>query len=395
MNPLLAQLGSNPLAAVQELKVALAADGRPLFDFSVGDPTEPTPAAIRTALVDGVDEVSQYPTVAGLEELRAAVAGWVQRRFGVRVDPEREVLPTSGSKEAIFHLPFALIDPAASRRSTLWGTPGYPIYARGTRFAGGVSDPVPLGPDDGWQLRLETLEAARLAATRIAWLNYPHNPTGATLPRQGYDAALATARAHGIVLASDECYADVYQHDDAGGGPPASLLQAADGDLTDVVVAFSCSKRSGMTGYRSGALVGDADLLAAQRRLRRDVGTASPVFVQRAAIAAWNDDTHAAERRTIFDAKRAVLTDFLSQAGFTLSGSRAAFYLWVAAPGGDDAAYAEALLSQRVVVTPGRAFGDAGSGWLRLALVPDLAGCRAAVQRWAEAIDGGLLPGHD
>jgi len=390
MNPLLSDLGGNPLAAIQDLKLALAADGATLFDFSVGDPIEPTPEPIRRALLEGVDEVSQYPTAAGLPELREAVAGWVRRRFAVEVDPEREVLPTSGSKEGIFHLPFGLIDPAGARRTVLWGTPGYPIYERGTRFAGGESDPVTLTAGQDWQLRLEELAPTRLDRAAIAWLNYPHNPTGAMLDLDGYRRALETARAHGVVLASDECYADVYP----GQRRPASLLEACEGDLTGVIVAFSCSKRSGMTGYRSGALVGDARLLTDQRTLRRDTGTASPAFVQRAAAAAWSDDAHAARRRDVFDAKRAILLDFLTRAGLEVSGSEATFYLWVAAPGGDDAAYAEALLRHRVVATPGRAFGAAGVGWLRLALVPDVEGCRAAVARWQEAIDAGALPGH-
>lgn len=390
MNPRLSQLGGNPLAAIQDLKVRLAADG-PLHDFSVGDPTEPTPGFIRQALIDGVDAVSQYPTVSGRPELRAAVAGWVRRRFGVEVDPETQVLPTSGSKEAIFHVPLAIIDPDSSRRATIWGTPGYPIYERGSIFAGGLSDPVRLDDAGGWLLELGALPPERLARAAIAWLNYPHNPTGAVADLAYYQRALAVAREHGVVLASDECYADV--HPEAGPQPP-SLLQAAGDDLSGVLVAFSLSKRSGMTGYRAGALVGDPELVAAQRLLRPNVGTASQDFVQAAAAAAWSDDAHAAERRRLFDAKRKTLTAFMAAEGLDVGGSVAALYLWVRAPGGDDAAYAEALLRERVVVTPGRAFGAGGEGWLRLALVPDLEGCAAAVERWRDALRSGRLPGH-
>lgn len=377
------------MAALQDLKLRMVAEGVDLHDFSIGDPIEPTPDAVRNALVSGVPEVSQYPTVAGLAELRDAVAGWVMRRFGVAVDPDREVMPTSGSKEAIFHLPFAIVDPASPKRATIWGTPGYPIYPRGTLYAGGQSEPVTLADRTGWRLTLGDLEAARLDRAAIAWLNTPHNPTGAVLSREDLRQALAVARAHGIVLASDECYADLYP----GDARPASLLEAAEGDLTGIVVAFSCSKRSGMTGYRSGALVGDPDLLDAQRVLRRDTGSASPEFVQRAAIAAWSDDTHAAERRALFEAKEKVVRSFLAEHGMVVRGD-ATFYLWMAAPGGDDEAYAEALLRHGVVVTPGRAFGSGGEGWIRLALVPSLEGCHAAVERWDHAIASGALPGH-
>lgn len=392
MNPILAELGGYPLAAYQDLKRALANDPAPLHDFSIGDPIEPTPQFIRDALIDGLPATSQYPTAAGLRELRVAIATWIERRFKVHVDPDTEVLPTAGSKEGIFHLPLGVLDPSGHRTSVLWGTPGYPVYERGQRFAGGHSDPVTLDEDNGWRLELPALERKRLERACIAWLNYPHNPTGATVDRDFYADALETAREHDIVLASDECYVDVHP---VNAEPPASLLQAAGDDRRGLVVAFSLSKRSGMTGYRSGALVGDPELIAAQRVLRPNIGTASPEFVQRAAVAAWSDDEHVADRREIFDAKRAIMLDFAERAGLRVSGSAATFYLWLAAPGGDDVAYAEALLRQRVVVSPGSAFGTSGRGWLRLALVPSADGCRAAAQAWTDAIAAGLLPGHE
>lgn len=390
-NPVLEQLGGYPLAAFQDMKLALAADGRTLHDFSIGDPTEPTPAFIREALVAAVPLVSQYPTAAGPSSVRQAIGGWVARRFGVDVDPESAILPTAGSKESIFHLPLALVDRDGPRRGVVWGAPGYPVYERGQLFAGGHSDPVTLTAGEGWRLELADLDRARLDRACIAWVNYPHNPTGATVDLAYYRRCLAVTRDRGIVLASDECYADIYP----GAGPaPPSLLQAAEGDLSGLVVAFSLSKRSGMTGYRCGALVGDPALIAQQRLLRPNIGTAGPEFVQHAAAAAWSDDAHADSRRRVFDDKRAVVLSFLRDAGFTVSGSQATFYVWFAAPGGDDAAYAEALLRHRVVASPGSAFGPAGRGWLRLALVPDVDGCHAAVAAWGDAIAAGDLPGH-
>jgi succinyldiaminopimelate transaminase len=389
VNPLLSRLGGYPLAAFQDLARQLRSEPEPAFDFSIGDPIEPTPPFIREALVAGIDPTSQYPTAAGLADLRAAIAAWVGRRFGVAVDPDRHVLPTAGSKEAIFHLPLAVVDPAGGRRAVIWGDPGYQVYERGQLFAGGTSDRVALTAGDGWRIELRALEAGRLQGASIAWLNYPHNPTGASVDLEYYRRQLATARHHELVLASDECYCDIYADESK---PPPSLLQACDGDFTGVVVAFSLSKRSGMTGYRCGALVGDPDLIAAQRLLRPNIGTASPEPMQRAAIAAWAEDTHAVQRRRTFNAKRAVVLEFLTDAGIHVSGSDATFYLWFAAPGGDDAAYAEALLRERIIASPGRAFGAAGRGWLRLALVPDVEGCRAAVARWREAIDAGRLP---
>jgi succinyldiaminopimelate transaminase len=362
----------------------------PTHDFSIGDPVEPTPPFIRQALIDGITETSQYPTAAGLSQLREAIAGWVQRRFGVTVDPDREVLPTAGSKEAVFHLPLAIVDPHGDRRAVIWGDPGYQVYERGQLFAGGTSDPVALTSEAGWRLELGDLAPERLRQACIAWTNYPHNPTGATVAADYYGRALAVAREHQIILCSDECYVDI--HPD--GAEPPSLLQECGDDRTGVLVAFSLSKRSGMTGYRCGALVGDADLIADQRLLRPNIGTASPEPMQHAAIAAWSDDEHAAGRRAVFNDKRAVMLDFMQRTGITVSGSDATFYVWFAAPGGDDAAYAEALLHHRIIASPGRAFGPAGTGWLRLALVPSVEGCRDAAAVWEKAIADGSLPGH-
>ncbi len=394
-NPLLDRLGGYPLAAFQDLARALRAEPEPVHDFSIGDPVEPTPEFIRQALVHGNPASSQYPTAAGLPELRHSIAGWVARRFGVQVDPDTQVLPTAGSKEGVFHLPLAIVDPHGDRRAVVWGDPGYPVYERGQLFAGGTSDPVALVEERDWRLDLDELAPERLQSACIAWTNYPHNPTGATVDLDYHRRALATAREHEFVLCSDECYADLYPDADE---PPPSLLQAAAadgaaGDLHGLLVAFSLSKRSGMTGYRCGALVGDAELIAAQRMLRPNIGTASPEAMQRAAMAAWSQDEHAAQRRALFNAKRAVVLQFFAEAGIRVGGSNATFYLWFAAPGGDDAAYADALLRHRIIASPGRAFGAAGKGWLRLALVPSVEGCREAVAIWHQAIADGALPG--
>lgn len=386
-NPALALLGGYPLARLQDLANELRADGRALHDFSIGDPDEPTPEPIRRALVDAVGPVSRYPTAAGQPALRQAVAGWLARRHGVEVDPDVHVVPSAGSKEAVFHLPLAVLDPHGHRRGVLWGDPGYPVYGRGALFAGGVSDPVTLTPQDGWRLDLGALSPDRLAAACIAWVNYPHNPTGATVDLGWYREQIAIAREHDLLLASDECYQEVWFD-----APAPSVLEACDGDMTSVLAFVSLSKRSGMTGYRSGAIAGDPELIRRLKLLRPNTGTASPDFVQAASIVAWDDQGHVDERRAVFGAKRDVVLPFLAEMDIEVSGSDATFYVWFRAPGGDDAAYAEALLRERIVASPGRAFGPGGTGWLRLALVPTVEGCRAAVAGWRDAISAGRLP---
>jgi succinyldiaminopimelate transaminase len=370
-NPILDQLGSYVIADLQSLARSMREAGEKVIDFSIGDPREPTPPFIPAAMKAAVPAVSQYPTVVGIKELRTAFAGYLDRRFGVTVDPDTQVIPTSGSKEAIFTTPFGLVD-AAGGDAVAFGTPGYPVYERGTRFAGAEAIGIPLRgdfvlrpsdvPDDAWE---------RL---RILWICTPHNPTGSVTGADDLRDLVDACREHGVLLASDECYADLYEDD-----PPPSVLQVSGPDFTGTLAYFSLSKRSGMTGYRSGIIVGDAEAIAALKQLRASVGVAPAEYVQAAAAAAWADDDHAAERRAIFAAKRAVLRAPFEEHGFEIVGSRAGLYLWVDIRG-DEMAAAKRLLQDGVVVSPGSAFGKGGEGFLRFALVPTLEECGDAAE---------------
>ena len=380
MTPALRRLPAYPMAQLQARKAALAAAGTPIIDFGIGDPVEPTAPAIRAALAAAIPEVSQYPSVAGTPALRRAVAGYLRRRFAVECDPERAILPSAGSKEAIFHLALALLDPATGRDGVVFGTPGYPVYESSALFAGGRAVPMVLERSRGFRLELERLGAAELARTAIAWINYPHNPTGACVDRAYLRAQADIAAAHGIVLASDECYQDLWFADAV---PPPSLLQ----ERTAGVLAFhSCSKRSGMTGYRSGFIAGDPTLIAELRRWRMHFGVGSPAFVEAAAAVAWADDAHAAQRRAIFAAKHAVISQGLAERGLHVLPSQAGLYVWAQAPGGNADAYAARCLERGIVVSPGGFFGAGGEGWFRLALVPTVEQCRAAIAAWPEPL---------
>ena len=373
-------MGGYALEELRHRVAARRAEGQTLWDFSIGDPDEPTPAFIRDAMVEAVDPVSSYPTTLGTRDVREAVATFFARRHGIDwLDPDRHVLPTAGSKEAIFHLPFAVIDPHGRRRHVLWGDPGYPVYGRGATLAGGVSDPVRLRDDDGWRLDLTRLDAERLDRACIVWLNYPHNPTGATVDLGWLREQVAVAHDHQLLVVSDECYQEVWFDT-----PPPTLLEAAAEDSTGLVSIVSLSKRSGMTGYRAGAIVGDPAVVADQKMVRPNYGTASQTFVQAAAAAAWRDQDHVDERRAVFAAKRDVVLGRLEEVGVRVSGSDATFYVWFAAPGGDDVAYAEHLLDAGIVASPGRSFGAGGVGWMRLALVPTVDACRDAMAAWPE-----------
>ena len=374
VNPILEQLGSYPIAVVHERARAMRESGKTVIDFSIGDPREPTPEFIPEALKSSVPAVSQYPTTAGLGDLRRAIASYLRRRFGVDVDPETQIIPTSGSKEAVFNTPLAFVD-RGSGDTVVYGTPGYPIYERGALFAGATIEPVVLRDD--FVLRADDVSPQLWQQARIVWICTPHNPTGAVTERRELVDLLEAARTSDTLLFSDECYADVYEEGAYPSGPP-SVLQIA-GDASPGVLSFlSLSKRSGMTGYRSGAIVGDPDAIAALKKLRTATGTASPEFVQAAAAAAWSDDAHAKKRRRAFAAKRAVLRKAFEKLGMQVVASEAGLYMWVETD--DDLATTDRLLAAGVVVSPGRFFGPGGEGYLRLALVPTVEECEQAVE---------------
>jgi succinyldiaminopimelate transaminase len=360
---------------LDQAKEDLARRGVPIFDFGIGDPIEPTPAFIRQALIDGLNPVSQYPTIVGQRRLRQAVAGWARRRLDVTLDPDTQVIPAAGSKEAIFHLPLALIGPDERRRRIVYPSPSYPVYAGSARYSGCVAHPVALSESNGYRLELEDLGDHVLAQTRIAWINYPHNPTGASVDLDYLRRQVDVARAHDILLCADDCYLDLY----FGDVLPPGILQVTQQGVLSV---GSLSKRSGMTGYRSGYIAGDAEVIGALKRARPNFGVGSQDFVQAAATAAWSDDAHVDERRAIFRAKRDRLASYLSSRGFEVSGSEGAIYLWVKVPTANGDAFFARLLEHGIVVSPGESFGVGGEGYFRMALVPGLEQIEQAIQVW-------------
>jgi acetylornithine/N-succinyldiaminopimelate aminotransferase len=374
-NPALDAIPKNLMVELDEKKAALRRAGRKLYDFGLGDPLEPTPPFLREALRAAVPEVSQYPSPLGTPALRGAAAAYLARRFGVAVDPDRQIVPATGAKESIFHLPLAFAGGPGGRRKVVIPDPGYPTYEAGARMAGLEPVKVPLRPGKGFLLEPADLPASLLDETLLFWVSYPHNPTGAVAPRAYLERVGRAALDHGFIVASDECYADIYFE-----APPLSMLQV---QVENVLAIHSCSKRSGMTGYRSGFVAGDADLVSQVKRMRSHPGVASPDFVSAAAVAAWSDDAHVAVRRETFRRKRDRLVRFLAEHGLSVQGSEATLYLWVKVPAGfTSASYASRLLDEAIVVSPGTAFGAAGEGFVRVSLVPALQDIEEAIERW-------------
>jgi succinyldiaminopimelate transaminase len=372
LSPVLTGMATYPFVRLDEAKAAALARGAQVIDFGAGEPREETPPFIRRAVAEAIEAepVSGYPKAEGLPALRAAIATWVGRRFGASLDADAEVVPTLGSKEAIFHLAQVVGGPGARVATT---TPGYPVPARGAMFAGSDVVELRLEPEHGWLPDLDAVDWDRVA---ILWLNSPNNPTAVAAPLEFYERAAALARAHGFVLACDEAYSELWFDGDA----PASALQVA--DRTNVVVFNTLSKRSSMPGYRSGFAAGDAELIAALKRFRPNVGTAPPTFVQRAAVTAWGDEEHVVETRARYAAKRDVILPAFERAGLERAGGDASFFLWLRVPSNGDAeAYALRLLDDLgIVVAPGPFFGLGGEGHVRAALVPTLDECRRAAE---------------
>ena len=378
LNPLVSGGPENPFVVMERKKRELLPPGLEPINFSIGDPREPTPDFIRETLRRELPVVSSYPTVAGLAPLRAAFCGWFRRRFGVSLDPESQVLPVNGTKEAVFLMALAMVDRASARRTVVIPTPAYPVYEPGARFAGGEPHLVPLSSRDGWRFRPDRVPEAVWKRTALLWLNHPHNPTGSTLDLATLEQVAALARRHGFWVASDEAYSELYFAE-----PPHSLLECG---LENGIALHTLSKRSAMSGYRTGLMAGDPKLIEALRRMRPHVGVATPEFIQAAAIAAWSDDAHAAEQRAAYAVKRELFLEYFGRRGIQVEASEASFYLWFRAPGGDDQAFVDRMLRAGLIALPGSFLGAAGAGYVRWALVPTLEECRTAIARLEGAL---------
>ncbi len=368
ISPTLAGMATYPFVRLEEARRRLADDGVAVIDFGKGDPNEPTDPAIRQALRDALPERAPYPLAQGLPELRRAAAAWCGRRFGVELDPDTEIVPTYGSKEAIFSLAQVLLDPSSEKRTVVFGEPAYPVYERGALFAGAEVRTLPLERANGFLPELDSVGDD----TAIFWVNYPNNPTGAVAPLGFYERLAELAERHDFVIASDEAYSELWFDE-----PPSSALQVA--DRSRVIVFQTLSKRSSMTGYRSGFVAAPSEIVAALKAYRPTVGTAPQEFVQRASVVAWSDENHVEETRARYRAKREVLLPVLAAKGWEVVASRATMYLWVAIPSGESAEdVAARLLEHGLIVSPGTFFGPSGAGYVRFALVPTLEECERA-----------------
>jgi len=365
----LEQIGAYLFADLDRKQDELIARGVDVISLSVGDPDLPTPAHIIDALMEGATDVRshRYPPYGGTREFKTAVADWYARRFGVTLDPEREVLALIGSKEGLAHLPWATMDPGDV---ALVPDPGYPVYRSATIMAEGVPHAVPLRAERGFLPDLEAIAPAVLRRAKLLFLNYPNNPTAATAPAAFFNEAVAFARRHGLLLAHDNSYSEI----DYDGYRPPSILEA-DG-AKDVAIEFhSLSKTYCMTGWRVGFAVGNAQAVGTLGKVKTNIDSGVFRAVQHAGVAALTGPQGAvADRLRVYQGRRDRVTRALRAIGWRAPEIKATFYIWIPVPDGTpSAAFAATVLERTgIVITPGAGYGQQGEGYVRLSLTtPD------------------------
>jgi len=359
-------------AAIDQKIASLKAQGIDVIDFGVGDPTSPPPEFVLEGLTPAAKskQASGYPSYVGSPGFRNACSNYLQREFDVNVNPETQICSCIGSKEAVFHFPLTLIDPGDL---VICPSPGYPPYANGTKFAGGEVYVAPLLEQNNFLIDLDAIDPEICDRAKIIWINYPNSPTGAMATEAWYQKLIAWAQKHNIVIAADEgCYIDIYFDE-----KPRSILEFG---TEGIITFYSMSKRSNMTMFRSGFVAGDPKLVQAFKKVKTNIDSGTPTFIQDVSVLALEDKTHVAHMRASYKEKRDILVDAFIQKGLPVCSSPSTFYVWQKAPEGKTGLeLSQALLELGIVGVPGEAISlltaqglNPGKDYVRLALVPTL-----------------------
>ncbi len=405
MNPLLSKLHPYPFERLRELTQAITPNPayRPI-SLGIGEPRHPAPELVHRALMEGMAGLSIYPPTRGEPALRQACAAWVQRRYGVALNADTQVLPVCGSREALFALAQTVVDASRPGAAVVCPNPFYQIYEGAAILAGATPVYANSDPARNFAVDWSQIDDAIWARTQLLYTCSPGNPSGAVMPLDEWARLFDLSDRHGFVIASDECYSEIYFRDE----PPLGALQAAAAlgrsDFRRLIAFTSLSKRSNVPGMRSGFVAGDSALIKQFLLYRTYHGSAMSAMVQQASVAAWNDEAHVQANREMYRTKFAQVTPVLTEV-MDVQLPDAGFYLWAAIPGGDDIAYAGALLAQyNVTVLPGsllarQAHGsNPGQGRIRMALVAGTEECLEAAHRiaaFARAYAPTTLPPSD
>lgn len=356
-------------AEVDKTVSKLKSEGIKVVDFGVGDPSSPTPDFVIEALAQAAKNraSSGYPSYIGDLNFRQAAGEYLKNNFGVELDAEREITSTIGAKEAVFHFPLGFID---SGDIVICPTPGYPPYQNGTRFAGGIPYFVPLLEANNFLIDFESIPKEICEKAKIIWINYPNSPTGKCASKEWYGKLINWAHQYNIIIAADEgCYIDIYFEQ-----KPVSILEV---NREGIIAFYSLSKRNNMTGYRVGFCAGDERIISAFKKVKTNIDSGTPTFIQDVASVALRDNVHVEQMRCGYQQKMEIMTKTLSAIGLKECKSDATFYIWQKAPVGMSGVdLAKKLLEIGVVVTPGEWISDTcedgsnpGKNYVRFALV--------------------------
>lgn len=397
MNPLLSRLQPYPFERLRQLFSSVTPNPhyRPI-SLGIGEPRHATPQLIKDALTANLAGLAVYPATAGEPRLREAMAAWVQRRYGVTVDPATQMLPVTGSREALFGLAQVVVNPTQPGATVVCPNPLYQIYEGAALLSGATPYFAPSDAARNFAIDWDRVPNDVWQRTQLLYVCSPGNPAGAVMPLDEWQKLFALSDRHGFVIASDECYSEIYFRDEAPLGGLEAASRLGRGDFRNLIALTSLSKRSNVPGMRSGFVAGDAALIKAFLLYRTYNGTAMSPVVQAASMAAWNDETHVVENRALYRAKFVEVTPLLA----TVMDVRlpdAGFYLWAGVPsqvcGGSDTEFARALLAQyNVTVLPGSYLGrdahgaNPAAGRVRMALVAESAECTEAAERIVQFI---------
>jgi len=395
MNPNLDRLHPYPFEKLAKLKAGIRVPAHLApISLGIGEPKHPSPEFVKQVVADNLDKLANYPTTKGTPELRQAIAGWATRRFQLAqgtLDPDRNVVPVNGTREAIFALVQAIVD-ASETATVVSPNPFYQIYEGAALLAGATPVYLPCDAGNGFIPDFDQVPEAVWRDCQILFLCSPGNPSGAVIPRDTLIKVIGLADRYDFLIASDECYSELYPDEN---NPPEGLLQtcAAIGrhDFKRCVVFHSLSKRSNLPGLRSGFVAGDAQVLSGYLNYRTYHGSAMPVHNQLASIAAWNDEDHVRENRAAYRAKFNAVVPILRQV-MNVDFPDAGFYLWPQTPISDEIFARDLSAQQNVHVLPGRYLSRTANGYnpgenrVRMALVAPLEECVEAAHRIVEFV---------
>ena len=393
MNPLLQRLQPYPFERLKQLFSTVTPSAKyPPISLGIGEPRHATPQLVLEALAASTEALSSYPATAGLPALRQSCANWVQRRYGLALNPDNQILPINGSREALFAFAQTVVDGSKTGATVVCPNPFYQIYEGAALLAGAQAFYAPSDPALNFNVDWGKVPEAVWENTQLLFVCSPGNPTGSVMPLADWKTLFELSDRYGFVIASDECYSEIYFREEAPLGGLEASYKLGRTDYKNLVAFTSLSKRSNVPGMRSGFVSGDANLLKQFLLYRTYHGSAMSGMVQAASIAAWDDEAHVVANRDMYRQKFAAVTPLLAKV-LDVKLPDAGFYLWAAVPGGDDQAFARDLLAQyNVTVLPGSFLAresqgfNPGAGRIRMALVAETQECMQAAQRIVEFV---------